>query len=122
MAVGNEDGSIEIIRTKTLKILLIIKSYSKLIQCLTWRSAATEDISSYILAAASNENDVHIFNLTEEVKSSEERSEEKTAKLLTKPSVVLSGHHTRVIQVSWSPHEPSKLASISYDGTAQVFL
>ncbi len=41
--------------------------------------------------------------------------------VVSKPDFVLSGHHLRVLHLSWSPHDEGKLASVSYDGTAQVW-
>ena len=47
-------------------------------------------------------------------------SSSSSSPLVTSPLVTLSGHLLRVISLAWSPHEEGKLASVSYDGTAQV--
>ena len=52
--------------------------------------------------------------------ASSSASSSSSSLLVTSPLVTLSGHLLRVISLAWSPHEEGKLASVSYDGTAQV--
>ena len=47
--------------------------------------------------------------------------ESASTPVISSPDFVLSGHHLRVIQVAWSPHQEGRLLSVSYDTTAQVW-
>ena len=92
------------------------------------------------LAVASNEKDIHVFDLSEILAKNEGQDATTTATVssstdetetassssspstpvVTSPLVTLSGHLLRVISLAWSPHQEGRLASVSYDGTAQV--
>ena len=100
------------------------------------------------LATSSNEHDIHVWDLSESVCKLEQSANEinfdingqekvyksthvnvcdpsndikKDIPVLTTPKSILSGHHQRVIYLSWCPHEDAKLLSVSYDCTAQVW-
>ena len=136
LAIGHEDGSVEIYAFPSLTHQVTLKTFSKLIQCLSWHPAyigASGDASLMAdwLAVSSNETAIHVFDVKKvladvsdkggeamEVEGEEEKGQQRA--LCVKPAVELSGHHLRVIQVVWSPHEDGKLASVSYDTTAQV--
>ena len=148
LVLGSDDGSIEIFKTPNLQILCVLKSFNKLIQSLAWHPlhiGVSSIASSYHLwlATASNEHDIHVWNLSESLstlvddqkETSDEKCREKTVieegesvdqakpdiPVFSTPTVILSGHHQRVIYLSWSPHEDARLLSVSYDCTAQVW-
>ncbi len=117
VAIGNDDGTVEVYRLPYLEIVCTLKSFSKLIQCLTWHPTyvgESRDASDHHnwLAVASNESEIHIWDIDLQLEG---------RPVLSKPNVVLRGHLTRVIFLSWSPHEEEKLLSVSYDQTAQVW-
>ena len=151
LALGSDDGSIEIFATPQLQILCILKSFNKLIQSLAWHpshigSSAVQSSFYNFLASASNEHDIHVWDLSkyltrnciqdtslrnnvnqvnidnvgaEDINNLSDFSD-KTP-VVTSPNVTLSGHHQRVIYLTWSPHEDGKLLSVSYDCTGQVW-
>ena len=151
LALGSDDGSIEIFATPKLQILCILKSFNKLIQSLAWHpshigSSVTPSSSQNLLASASNEHDIHVWDLSKYlpeneypiISSSNNTSQNNSDKLqekdttcvnpmnaqtpvFTSPDITLSGHHQRVIYLTWSPHEEGKLLSVSYDCTAQIW-
>ena len=153
LALGSDDGSIEIFATPKLQILCVLKSFHKLIQSLAWHPlhiGALTAPSAYQLwlATSSNEHDIHVWDLSKilqmktdshetpclnentieidgektpldnQVNSSELKSD---VPVFSSPTVILSGHHQRVIHLTWSPHEHGKLLSVSYDCTGQVW-
>ena len=73
VAFGSDDGSVEIFRLPHYVRLATLKTFQKLIQSLVWHpthfadSADGADSSRYAdhLAVASNEKDVHVFDLSE---------------------------------------------------------
>lgn len=40
--------------------------------------------------------------------------------VLTEPYRRLCGHTAKITGMAWSPHHEARLATVSYDGTAQV--
>ena len=115
LALGSDDGSVEICRVSDLKIVGTLKSYQKLIQSLAWHPVmeSSSAMKNY-LAVASNEFDIHVWNMDSILNSDEDC-------IVTKPDIVLSGHKLRIITLAWSPYDEDKLLSVSYDGTAQVW-
>lgn len=117
LAVGNEDGSVEIYTGRDLSLLMIIVAHKKLIQCLKWhppftfQSVEPSKFDNW-LAVASNDVNIKVFSVT--VANNGEPSTSTLA-------ATLSGHKERVVSLAWSPHEDGKLLSASYDGTAQVW-
>jgi gem associated protein 5 len=113
---------VEIFTIPDLKIVCTLKSFQKLIQSLAWHpfitggDAITEASKlQHYLAVASNEYDIHVWNLETVLTTPHDNS------VLSKPDIVLSGHMLRVISVIWNPNEDGKLLSVSYDGTAEVW-
>ena len=115
LAIGCDDGTVEIFSMPNLKIVFTLKSFQKLIQSLAWQPF-DENRTKNLLAVASNEYDIHIWSLEEKliIDSDVENN------VFTKPDTVLSGHKLRVIQCMWSPYDDNQLLSVSYDGTSQV--
>ncbi|XP_022084839.1 gem-associated protein 5-like isoform X2 [Acanthaster planci] len=142
VAIGNEDGSIEIVACPSLLLLCTIRVHHKLINCLEWypthsQSEASvqvpsqsagilEDGSSgtgqsgkrWWLASGSNEPQVQVHDLTS-VLGGIEPVQLKTP--VTGSFRTLNGHTLRITALSWSPHGDGRLVSASYDGTAQVW-
>lgn len=112
LAIGCDDGTVEIFAMPNLKIVCTLKSFQKLIQSLAWQPF-DEKRSNDLFAVASNEYDIHIWSLQEKLVNN-------NGDVFTKPETVLTGHKLRVIQCLWSPHDHNRLLSVSYDGTAQV--
>ncbi len=126
VAVGSEDGSVEVLDLRSMKILFTLKTFRKLIESLAWHPryySAVESTMSGWLAVASNENDIHVFDLSEQLKARQvqDADENKETPLITAPKSVLSGHLSRVNHLSWSHHEEGKLVSASWDNSAQVW-
>lgn len=117
LAVGNEDGSVQVWK---IPDLLEIKLYphKKAIQSLAWHPASTYTDTEFSvcrnwLAVASNETVIKVYDFQQLVEGG--ATTDKT------PVAELSGHLSRVVCVSWSPHISGQLVSASYDGTAQVW-
>ncbi|XP_074649627.1 gem-associated protein 5-like [Tubulanus polymorphus] len=122
VAIGNEDGSVEICRAPNLQILCTICVARKLINCLRWHpkySGSSPDGSSLHswLAIGSNEPAVKVVDTI----SALDREASQTAITLTDCAHELVGHTARVTSLSWSNHVDGMLVSASYDGTAQVW-
>lgn len=122
LAVGNNDGCIEIYHGSTFTLMARLKAQKKLIQSLQWHptftslSSSPSTLSTW-LACASYETTIYVYDLTN---------------VITKPnsdSVVevlnatreLVGHSGRVTALVWSPHLEGRLSSASYDCSAQVW-
>ena len=120
VGLGCDDGTVEIFAWPNLKIVCTLKSFQKLIQSLAWHP-----MDPHYLAVASNEFEIHLWKLDEDKIGKNEKGEEEEESIknpiFTRPDQVLAGHKLRVIQLTWSPYDESKLLSVSYDGTAQVW-
>ena len=69
LAIGCDDGTVEIFAMPNLKIICTLKSFQKLIQSLAWQPF-DEKRSENLLAVASNEFDIHIWSLNEKLVNS----------------------------------------------------
>ncbi|XP_070554700.1 gem-associated protein 5-like [Ptychodera flava] len=136
LAIGNDDGSVEIFLAPNLLLLCSIHVHYKIINCVRWYPDWTNvkvsnqsqkhqtSVSSdhdqsnrrNWLAVGSNDPPIHIYDLTDIFVS---RSPVRTP--ITSSYCTLNGHTQRVTGLSWSPHGDQKLVSVSYDGTAQVW-
>ncbi|XP_063303907.1 gem-associated protein 5 [Pelobates fuscus] len=117
LAIGNEDGNIEIFRTPNLKLICTIQQHHKLVNALRWHHDHGEDANlHFLLASGSNNAVVYIHNLKGVLESSCD-----SPVTITEPFRTLSGHTARITSLSWSPHHDARLASASYDGTSQVW-
>lgn len=104
IALGCDDGTIEILTWPDLIHVSTLKSFQKLVQSLAWQK------STQTLAVASNEFEIHLWKLENVEKG-----------VFTRPDFVLEGHKARVIQLAWNPLDSRQLLSVSYDGTAQIW-
>ncbi|XP_075066228.1 gem-associated protein 5 [Mixophyes fleayi] len=117
LAVGNEDGSIEIFRAPNLQLICTIQQHHKLVNALRWHHGHSEDPKlGFLLASGSNNAVIYVHNLKGALESSTD-----APVTLTDPFRTLSGHTGKITSLSWSPHHDAKLVSASYDGTSQVW-
>ncbi|TRY71553.1 hypothetical protein TCAL_05401 [Tigriopus californicus] len=117
LALGSDDGSVEVFSMPEVKLLCVIKVHQKLIQCLRFHpmylnECEEESSMSNCLAIASNESVIRIVDLKEPNNSSS---------IIATPTYSLTGHHSRVIAMAWSPHTEGMLVSVSYDTTVQIW-
>ncbi|XP_014677624.1 PREDICTED: gem-associated protein 5-like, partial [Priapulus caudatus] len=127
VAVGNDDGSVQLFRPTALQLVCTLQVHRKLINCLCWHpqfTHASDEVAPLAcwLASGSNESNVVVYDLTELIGTAETETEGAivAARTITECYRQLAGHATRITSLAWSPHVPGRLASVSYDGTAQV--
>ncbi|NXH06914.1 GEMI5 protein, partial [Loxia leucoptera] len=117
LALGNEDGSIEIFQAPTLKLLCTIQQHHKLINAIRWHHEhGTQPELSYLIASGSINATIYVHNLKSVVENSSENP-----LTITEPFRTLAGHTAKITSLSWSPHHEGRLVSACYDGTAQVW-
>uniref|UniRef100_A0A803WC68 Gem nuclear organelle associated protein 5 n=1 Tax=Ficedula albicollis TaxID=59894 RepID=A0A803WC68_FICAL len=117
LALGNEDGSIEIFQAPNLKLLCTIQQHHKLINAIRWHHEhGTQPELSYLIASGSINATIYVHNLKNVVENSSENP-----LTITEPFRTLAGHTAKITSLSWSPHHEGRLVSACYDGTAQVW-
>nr|XP_033783003.1 gem-associated protein 5 [Geotrypetes seraphini] len=117
LAIGNEDGSIEIFQAPSLKLLCTIQQHHKLINMVRWHHEhGIQPELSYLLASGSNNAVVYVHSLKSVLESSTD-----TPAMITEPFRSLIGHTAKITSLAWSPHHDGRLVSACYDGTAQVW-
>ncbi|XP_015858979.1 gem-associated protein 5 isoform X3 [Peromyscus maniculatus bairdii] len=117
MALGNEDGSIEIFQVPNLKLLCTIQQHHKLVNAIVWHHEhGSRPELSCLLASGSNNAVIYVHNLRTVLESNPE-----SPVTITEPFRTLSGHTAKVTSLAWSPHHDGRLVSACYDGTAQVW-
>ncbi|XP_066185321.1 gem-associated protein 5 isoform X1 [Sylvia atricapilla] len=117
LALGNEDGSIEIFQAPNLKLLCTIQQHHKLINAIRWHHEhGTQPELSYLIASGSINATIYVHNLKTVVENSSENPV-----MITEPFRTLAGHTAKITSLSWSPHHEGRLVSACYDGTAQVW-
>ncbi|XP_012664133.1 gem-associated protein 5 isoform X2 [Otolemur garnettii] len=117
MALGNEDGSIEIFQAPNLKLLCTIQQHHKLVNAISWHHEhGSQPELSYLMASGSNNAVIYVHNLKTVIESNPE-----SPVTVTEPYRTLSGHTGKITSLAWSPHHDGRLVSASYDGTAQVW-
>ncbi|XP_068134406.1 gem-associated protein 5 isoform X2 [Hyperolius riggenbachi] len=117
LAIGNDDGSIEVFRAPHLQLICTIQQHHKLVNAVRWHHGHSEDPNlSFLLASGSNNAVIYVHNL----KGTLENPSDAPV-TITEPYRSLTGHTARITGLSWSPHHDAMLASASYDGTAQVW-
>ncbi|XP_057890946.1 gem-associated protein 5 [Melospiza georgiana] len=117
LALGNEDGSIEIFQAPNLKLLCTIQQHHKLINAIRWHHEhGTQPELSYLIASGSINATIYVHNLKSVVENSSENP-----LTITEPFRTLAGHTAKITSLSWSPHHQGRLVSACYDGTAQVW-
>ncbi|KAM8763933.1 gem-associated protein 5 isoform 3-T3 [Rhynchonycteris naso] len=117
MALGNEDGSIDIFQVPNLKLICTIQQHHKLVNSISWHHEhGSQPELSYLLASGSNNAVIYVHNLKTVIESNPE-----SPVTITEPYRTLSGHTAKITCLAWSPHHDGRLVSASYDGTAQVW-
>ncbi|NWV13038.1 GEMI5 protein, partial [Ptilonorhynchus violaceus] len=117
VALGNEDGSIEIFQAPDLKLLCTIQQHHKLINAIRWHHEhGTQPELSYLIASGSINATIYVHSLKSVVENSSE-----SPVTITEPFRTLSGHTAKITSLCWSPHHEGILVSACYDGTAQVW-
>ncbi|XP_060054020.1 gem-associated protein 5 isoform X2 [Erinaceus europaeus] len=117
MALGNEDGSIEIFQVPNLKLICTIQQHHKLVNTISWHHEhGSQPELGYLMASGSNNAVIYVHNLKAIIESNSE-----SPVTITEPYRTLSGHTAKITSLAWSPHHDGRLVSASYDGTAQVW-
>ncbi|NWI97895.1 GEMI5 protein, partial [Pitta sordida] len=117
LALGNEDGSIEIFQAPDLKLLCTIQQHHKLINAIRWHHGHGDQPElSHLIASGSINATIYVHNLRGVVESPSE-----SPVTVTEPFRTLAGHTAKITSLSWSPHHEGRLVSACYDGTAQVW-
>ncbi|KAM9185379.1 gem-associated protein 5 isoform 1-T1 [Mergus octosetaceus] len=117
LALGNEDGSIEVFQAPSLKLLCTIQQHHKLINAIRWHHEhGSQPELSYLIASGSVNATIYVHNLKSIVENTSE-----SPLTITEPFRTLSGHTAKITSLSWSPHHEGRLVSACYDGTAQVW-
>ncbi|XP_006894808.1 PREDICTED: gem-associated protein 5 [Elephantulus edwardii] len=117
MALGNEDGSIEVFQAPNLKLICTIQQHHKLVNTISWHHEhGSQPELSYLLASGSNSAVIYVHHLKTVIESNPE-----SPVTITEPYRTLSGHTAKITSLAWSPHHDGRLVSASYDGTAQVW-
>ncbi|XP_018584145.2 gem-associated protein 5 isoform X2 [Scleropages formosus] len=117
LAIGNEDGSIDVFLAPELKLLCTIQQHHKIINTLHWHHEhSTCPEVSYLLASGSSNAIVYVHDLRSIIESPPE-----SPVLMTEAFRSLAGHTAKITGLSWSPHHDGRLVTACYDGTAQVW-
>ncbi|CAH1274597.1 GEMIN5 [Branchiostoma lanceolatum] len=120
VAIGNEDGSVEVLASPDLCCTCIIRTHHRPINKLCWHPMSPDIPAdySYWLAVASNQSDVHVHNLQAVIGAD---TQPDVPPVLSEPFRQAKGHKAKVVDLSWNPYRPGWLVSASYDNTAQVW-
>uniref|UniRef100_A0A667XMW5 Gem nuclear organelle associated protein 5 n=1 Tax=Myripristis murdjan TaxID=586833 RepID=A0A667XMW5_9TELE len=117
VAIGNEDGSIDVYQAPSLKLLCSIQQHHKIINTLRWHhDHSSQPELHYLLASGSSNAKVYVHNLRSIIESPAD-----SPVVLTEPYRRLCGHTTKITGMAWSPHHDGRLVTVCYDGTAQVW-
>ncbi|MED6293161.1 hypothetical protein CHARACLAT_007880 [Characodon lateralis] len=117
VAIGNEDGSIDVYQAPSLTLLCSIQQHHKIINTLQWHHdhSSTPELHC-LLASGSSNAIVYVHDLHAIIENPPE-----SPVLLTEPHRRLCGHTAKITSMAWSPHHSGRLVTASYDGTAQVW-
>ncbi|KAB5548648.1 hypothetical protein PHYPO_G00058010 [Pangasianodon hypophthalmus] len=117
LAIGNEDGSIEVYKAPSLKLLCTIQQHHKIINTLCWHHQhSTQPELHFLLASGSSNALVYVHDLRSAIENPSE-----SPVLVTEAFSTLSGHTNKITGLAWSPHHDAHLVTVCYDGTAQVW-
>ncbi|XP_026226843.1 gem-associated protein 5 isoform X2 [Anabas testudineus] len=117
VAIGNEDGCIDVYQAPSLKLLCSIQQHHKIINTLRWHHGHTSSPELHCLLASGSSNAiVYVHDLRSIIENPSERPV-----VLTEPYRRLCGHTAKITSMAWSPHHEGRLVTVSYDGTAQVW-
>ncbi|XP_041657309.1 gem-associated protein 5 [Cheilinus undulatus] len=117
VAVGNEDGCIDVYQAPNLKLLCSIQQHHKIINTLRWHHDHSSSHELHcLLASGSSNNTVYVHDLRSIIENPPE-----SPLVVTEPFRRLCGHTAKITGMAWSPHHDARLVTVSYDGTAQVW-
>ncbi|XP_029956587.1 gem-associated protein 5 isoform X2 [Salarias fasciatus] len=118
VAVGNEDGCIEVFQAPDLRLLCSIQQHHKTINALRWHPGAAAAAAGLhgLLASGSSNAVVYVHDLRSVIENPPE-----SPAVLTEPYRRLAGQTAKITGLAWSPHHSARLVTASYDGTAQVW-
>ncbi|XP_051955361.1 gem-associated protein 5 [Xyrauchen texanus] len=117
LAIGNEDGTIDVFKAPMLKLLCTAQQHHKIINSLRWHHEhSSQNELQYLLASGSSNATVYVHDFRSAIESPSE-----IPVLVTEPFRTLSGHTNKITGVTWSPHHDGRLVTVCYDGTAQVW-
>ncbi|XP_077402822.1 gem-associated protein 5 isoform X2 [Vanacampus margaritifer] len=117
VAIGNEDGCIDVYKAPSLKLLCSVQQHHKVINVLRWHPEENAPPELHgLLASGSCNAIVYVHDLRQVIENPPE-----SPLVLTEPYRRLCGHTAKITGLAWSPHHSARLASASYDGTAQVW-
>uniref|UniRef100_A0A4W6DQL4 Gem nuclear organelle associated protein 5 n=1 Tax=Lates calcarifer TaxID=8187 RepID=A0A4W6DQL4_LATCA len=115
VAIGNEDGCIDVYQAPSLKLLCSIQQHHKIINTLRWHHDHSSPPELHCLLASGSSNAiVYMFCFCAETPP-------ESPVVLTEPYRRLCGHTAKITSMAWSPHHEARLVTVSYDGTAQVW-
>uniref|UniRef100_A0AAX7TIK5 Anaphase-promoting complex subunit 4 WD40 domain-containing protein n=1 Tax=Astatotilapia calliptera TaxID=8154 RepID=A0AAX7TIK5_ASTCA len=117
VAIGNEDGCIDVYQAPSLKLLCSIQQHHKIINTLRWHHDHSSALELHCLLASGSSNAiVYVHDLRSVIENPPE-----SPVVLTEPYRRLCGHTAKITSMAWSPHHNARLVTVSYDGTAQVW-
>ncbi|XP_059207234.1 gem-associated protein 5 isoform X2 [Centropristis striata] len=117
VAIGNEDGCIDVYEAPSLKLLCSIQQHHKIINTLRWHHDHSSPPELHcLLASGSSSATIYVHDLRSIIENPPE-----SPAVLTEPYRRLCGHTAKITGMAWSPHHEARLATVSYDGTAQVW-
>nr|XP_046266368.1 gem-associated protein 5 [Scatophagus argus] len=117
VAIGNEDGCIDVYQAPSLKLLCSIQQHHKIINTLRWHHDHSSPAELHCLLASGSSNAiVYVHDLRSIIENPPE-----SPVVLTEPHRRLCGHTAKITSMAWSPHHDARLVTVSYDGTAQVW-
>ncbi|XP_049896526.1 gem-associated protein 5 isoform X2 [Epinephelus moara] len=117
VAIGNEDGCIDVYEAPSLKLLCSIQQHHKIINTLRWHHDHSSPPELHCLLASGSSNAMVFVH---DLRSILENPPESPV-VLTEPYRRLGGHTNKITGMAWSPHHEARLVTVSYDGTAQVW-
>uniref|UniRef100_A0A1A7Y5I9 Gem (Nuclear organelle) associated protein 5 n=1 Tax=Iconisemion striatum TaxID=60296 RepID=A0A1A7Y5I9_9TELE len=117
VAIGNEDGSIDVYQAPHLQLLCSIQQHHKIINTLRWHPDQNCPPELHALLASGSSNAIVFVH---DLRSIIENPPEEPA-VLTESYRRLCGHTAKITGMAWSPHHSGRLVTVSYDGTAQVW-
>ncbi|KAJ8266854.1 hypothetical protein GJAV_G00135440 [Gymnothorax javanicus] len=117
LAIGNEDGSIDVYEAPNLRLLCTVQQHHKIVNVLRWHhDHSGQPELAYLLASGSSNAIVYVHDLRSIVESPPESPVQ-----ITEPFRSLGGHTAKITSLCWSPHHEGWLVTVCYDGTAQVW-
>uniref|UniRef100_A0A8C9WZ94 Gem nuclear organelle associated protein 5 n=1 Tax=Sander lucioperca TaxID=283035 RepID=A0A8C9WZ94_SANLU len=117
VAIGNEDGCIDVYEAPALKLLCSIQQHHKMINTLRWHHGHGSSPELHCLLASGSSNaTVYVHDLRPVIENPPE-----SPVVMTEPFRRLCGHTSKITGMAWSPHHEARLVTVSYDATAQVW-